>query len=1598
METAGSPKKLAGRYEVREVLGQGGMGLVYRAYDTVVRREVAVKTILDIPDPASLQLFYKECDVLASMSHPNIVEIFDIGEFEEDGKKKPYFVMPLLPGKTLDHFVRKASHRLTVERTVEIISQACRGLQAAHERGLVHRDLKPSNIFVMEDDSVKIIDFGVAHMADTHTTRAQKGTLLYMSPEQIQLKPLTPASDIFSLSVVCYEALTGRHPFQRARADEVVEAILNQIPAPASEVNSAVSQSISRVVHKGMAKQAWHRFSNVREFGDTLGKALRNESIEFFDPERTRPRLQRATKALADGDLQFAEEILGELEAEGHMDADIGSLRRQLDSTVRRKTLAQLLDTARARFEEEEDPLALQKLQEALQIEPDNATALALKSKIENRRSERQIENWYRLARQHIDNHAYPHAREALQNVLQLRPKESRALQVLAEVDRQEQEYKKLRQEKENIHRAAVDAWQKGDVSSALAKLGVVLELDHKAPDSVNRESGARYQSFYNEVRSEHDAMNTAYAEARKQLADRNFSKALSTCESYLAKYPTNAIFQALRYDIEEQQRQELSALIAQVDRQVEAEPDLDKRVSTLREALDQHPGESHFERALRLVQDKRDLVNSIVARAHLHEEQALFSDALNDWEILRTIYSQYPGLKFEVERLQKRRDQQARIDSKTRLIEQIDDCLHSSDFTRAFDLLKNAATEFPNDEELQELEKHAQQGVERKGQAQQLMVEGQELCGQAKASEGIPLLRQAYELDENDTIARAVLANALVEQAQAVVESDWRDAEKLSKEAFDLNPSHPMAKTLRTLILDQKRETFVGECGSQARKLQTSGDLVSALSRVEEGLLSYPREMRLIQIRDAVQRDLHVQLRQTRRKDLEELRRLDSEADAAQDPDTKRTLAEKARALADKYIEDEEVVSSANGLLQKLNLPGVTGSGNSKGATSAATLSFAAAPTIEHPASGHVPPPPTSSAEVPIAPTAEKPATPELPPAEAAKVKDPSMPKKVASASKPGVGIQNKKVLFAVGASVLLLIVFGLFLRGHKKAAESTPQPVPVQPAPVPPAAEPAIPSMKVSSDTAAGKVSFDDQPPADLQDAQWLLDKVPAGDHTLKFDSPSGSFAIGLTSAPGALPAIKTPLAAKGILALIVSSMGDHVHVYSSDPAAKVSLDGQAAVGLPAEGADLPSVSAGSHELTVTLGPEEYKLSIEAGATPALAAFVESGQNVGTLVVVTGQDKTKVFLNGKPLPQQTQGGQLRIPNLEPKEYIVRVAKSGFRDAAEQRIRIRKGQQGRLVFGLLPVPHMASLSIRGGPPGTAVYVDQINSGTVQSDGSLDLTSIAPGDRVVELRKDGFKPKQFKKQFAVGAPVTLFAAEAALEVAPAELKISYSPADAQIALTRQGESPIKVSNGTPVDVPAGTYTLSARTADSLVRTSSLEIAAGQSRTFDLSLAPDGMSKWDDPNGWKQEKGRFTRKGGDFVLYGVTPTAGTFMFSAILNKGHRLQWVVNYTDPNNFDLFQIDDNNFYRAEIRNGQRVSDIKIPHKGEKKSFRTIQIRVSPAEIVHQIKQGDGWVVIDRCTQPGVNLSLGKFGFYLPGGDQVSLASFGHYLDLKLH
>ncbi len=439
-----APRVIKGRYEIREVLGKGGMGVVYKGYDTVLTREVAIKTLLDVSDQAFLELFHREYAILAHMNHPNIVKILDIGEFEFEGAVRPFFIMPLLPGTPLDKLIKTASQRLTVERAVDILSQTCRGLQAAHEKGLVHRDVKPNNIVVMEDDSVEIIDFGVAHVADARSRTGLKGTLYYMAPEQIELKPPTSLSDIFALGVVAYETVTRRRPFEGGTEREVIEAILHTIPPPASDLNPTVNATLARVIHKAMAKQPYHRFATARDLADALQKAVHNEPIDIFDPARIRPRIQRAMKAFEQADYQFASEIVAELEAEGHIDPDLTLLRMKVNQAVRQRRIQQLLESARTRVEEHEFPLALRKVQEALELDSGNAAALGLKAEIEARRSESKIEDWLSLARQHMENRAYEHAREALKNVLALKPKDTRALQFLAEIDKRAEEYQRV--------------------------------------------------------------------------------------------------------------------------------------------------------------------------------------------------------------------------------------------------------------------------------------------------------------------------------------------------------------------------------------------------------------------------------------------------------------------------------------------------------------------------------------------------------------------------------------------------------------------------------------------------------------------------------------------------------------------------------------------------------------------------------------------------------------------------------------------------------------------------------------------------------------------------------------------------------------------------------------------------------------------------------------------------------------------------------------------------------------------------------------------------------------------------------------------------
>jgi Flp pilus assembly protein TadD len=935
---------------------------------------------------------------------------------------------------------------------------------------------------------------------------------------------------------------------------------------------------------------------------------------------------------------------------------------------------------------------------------------------------------------------------------------------------------------------------------------------------------------------------------------------------------------------------------------------------------------------------------------------------------------------------LEQIQDQQSRSVPKTRLVERINAYLRAGDYSRAVDLVRTSATEFPGDAELSELEKLADDGLKRKVDADRLITESQELFAERKFSEAIQLLRQAYELDKKNSLARSILANALVEHAQSIVETDWLESEKLTNQALALNPAHPTAKTILNRIVQQKEKSSVDDWVAQASKLQSSGDLFGALAWVAEGLAVHPHDPKLLQIQDAVQRDQEARRRQARRGDLEDLRRMQREIDGTKDLAAKQALAARIQGVAAKHWTDGEILGIANALLLRLGLVSQDSSSTSPRGKNKTLILHVPRPNAPKPAS-----PETDQAEptpIPPSPTPETPVP-----------SNPEPPSPVLSGDVlPNQVSENQAS--PTEAS-------------RDQISPDQASPLPAQPEDVPTASAPIkVPpptAPPIKSRTAIESPKKVTTTPSLPQPAAAKAAKVPASEPS---SSPAQATAPLSKAKQPAKSEAKTSNATTLMIVfsaaaiILVAATFFFTRRHYAEPIANNSA-ATPPVSAPAASTQAPSVppvSAPAVSAPVETNPEPSvpvsspSPDTSAGTvTPVDQAPPAPGRNIGTLVVVAGQDDARIFLNGKLQRQLTRAGQLRLTNLEPKDYVVQVSKNGFQDAPQQTVRIRKDEEAKLIFNLQPQPHLASLNIQGGAPGTTVLVDQASVGTIQPDGTLSVATINPGDHTVELRKDRFKPRQFQKHFVAGGAVSLAAADTALEVAPGELKITFTPADAKVALVK-GDLLKIVTSGAPLNLPAGTYTLTVRSADRITRSSSLEVIGGQSKTLDLSLAPNGMSKWDDPTGWKHEGDSYTRKGGDFVLFGVAPTSGTFVFSAMVTKGRQLQWVFNYIDSKNYVLLQLDDNNFIRTVFRNGQKAEEIIAPYKGDKKNFRTLQIRVSPTELIHEIKDGDGLRVLDRLTQPGINLTQGKFGFYIPGSDQVAVSSFAHYGDLNVH
>jgi PEGA domain len=497
----------------------------------------------------------------------------------------------------------------------------------------------------------------------------------------------------------------------------------------------------------------------------------------------------------------------------------------------------------------------------------------------------------------------------------------------------------------------------------------------------------------------------------------------------------------------------------------------------------------------------------------------------------------------------------------------------------------------------------------------------------------------------------------------------------------------------------------------------------------------------------------------------------------------------------------------------------------------------------------------------------------------------------------------------------------------------------------------EPSPQPMRILAEGAdGGKVTVDDQDAGVVQDGQFVIDNVKPGPHTIKIAGKGVEASFSFETADAKAPNI-TGTTAKGLLAIVVSSFGNNARVATSAGPLKLTLNGQPQADTSPGGVDLQGFQPGAVELAVGEGPTQKTIQETFTANPTLTVFLRPDKggpanlgDLGTLLVVTTEDNVRVFINNKEQKKQTARGQLRVPT-PPGKVQVRVYKDGFNTPPTQMVDVVKGADARVEFQLQKME-------MGGTP---------------------------------------KPPPIAPPAPVGA-------------ANGTVHITRSPGASVITYKRDSEAQPHQLNGNSVDLPPGNYSFTAKAPGFTDKTMPVQVASGGQIVVDLTLASaravsaapkmGGMADWEDPSGWTRDGEAWVHHGGNFVPYKL-PSKGTYTFTVQLLKGGNvfrgghIRWYVDYVDPKNYGLFEIDKKTFWAKEVTNGKNKDREKTQHGLENAKTFTIQVDVTPDHVVHRLKNGDTWLTLDSWTEPGRIFSDGKFGFYIPGSDEIGITDF---------
>ncbi|MDP9269074.1 MAG: protein kinase [Acidobacteriota bacterium] len=587
-----------GKYDVVDVLGKGGMGVVYKAMDNRIGRLVAIKMMTGgfADNPDLLKRFYREAQSTGMLQHSNIVIVYDLGD--QDGN--PYLVMEFLEGEPLDKVIA-TRREISLVQKLDYIIQCCGGLNYAHQRGIVHRDIKPANLMILKEGAaVKIVDFGIARIGDASLTKTGQvvGTITYMSPEQINAQVVDGRTDIFSTGVMLYELLTYTLPFDGRDTAATLLKIIHEPPPPLKNFISEFPPELEEILLKALAKDREERYATAEDFAFDLSRvqeqlkksmvsdyvARARTSIEKQELSRAKELLQQVLKV--DTQHSLAKELMHEVQQrlqKQQRGEQIRQLRSHAEDALGQrlyedaisyidqaitldKTNPELLNLrdlareAKLRRDKTADELrraesgqlsghleeALQHVEAALKLDPDNAQAKALYASVsrelQSRSKDQKVKSFVDEARKHISGRKFTDAFEVLKRAEQIDPSspEVHALMNLASSGR-EQELR--RRDLERITTEIEEALAKDDFAGASAQADAALQKHANEPQLLKLKALADKQR---EAADRRKFIDEQMALARKLLDAGKAADALALLEKAAQKVPGESRLQSL--------------------------------------------------------------------------------------------------------------------------------------------------------------------------------------------------------------------------------------------------------------------------------------------------------------------------------------------------------------------------------------------------------------------------------------------------------------------------------------------------------------------------------------------------------------------------------------------------------------------------------------------------------------------------------------------------------------------------------------------------------------------------------------------------------------------------------------------------------------------------------------------------------------------------------------------------------------------------------------------------------------------------------------------------------------------------------------------